>query len=236
MVFLRTTQSEHSAVCSYIVGDINSTSTLWSSTTLTSRNKQKIIIELCGLNFEQIIRSRWKVIGRLRVQQTSDVSSMIHDRSKFISEAITSVSRQGLRYQAVTYTITKSQMGWMFNFGAFSLKKANWTLERVQISALFSSLLYQQRRLDRSTVSMTGYKKSCKTFSLSSHMNRQKLLRSWTPYGSSNNRNHHPLINSKFSIRKLNLPKHSNTNNMNTKTDASSSLLLNQILCQLKSF
>ena len=55
--FLRSKQFEQSAICSYIVGDINFNCTHWPSITSTFLDEQSILDELCESNFQHLIET-----------------------------------------------------------------------------------------------------------------------------------------------------------------------------------
>ena len=88
--FIRRKQFEYSAVCSYIAGDINLSSTHWPSMTSTSLFEQTILNELCESNFQQLIKTQeGRSLDVLLCNKPQYVTSIVidnHLRSLFNSD------------------------------------------------------------------------------------------------------------------------------------------------------
>ena len=126
--FLRRMQFEQSAICSYIVGDINFNSTHWPSMTSTSLDEQSILDERCESNFQQLIKTPdGKSLDILLSNKPQFVTSVKLDNrlsSLFSSDHLPLHAKVSFDYRPVHKKTPAIKQ--KLDFGIFVYKKANW--------------------------------------------------------------------------------------------------------------
>ena len=126
--FIRRKLFEYSAVCSYIAGDINLSSTHWPSMTSTSLFEQTILSELCESNFQQLIKTQdGRSLDVLLCSKPQYVTSIVidnHLRSLFNSDHKPHQAKVSFDIRPVH--ISSPSPNKKLDFGIPAYKKANW--------------------------------------------------------------------------------------------------------------
>ena len=122
--FLRRKQFEQSAICSYIVGDINFNCTHWPSMTC----EQSILDELCESNFQQLIKTPdGKSLGVFLSNKPQFVTGVKLDNrlsSLLSSDHLPLHAKVSFDYRPVNNNTPAIKQ--KLDFGIFAYKKANW--------------------------------------------------------------------------------------------------------------
>ena len=126
--FLRRKQFEQSALCSYILGDINFNCTHWTSMTSTSLDEQSILDQICESNFLQLIKTPdGKSLDILLSNKPQFVTSVKLDNrlsSLFSSDHLPLHAKVSFDYRPVLKKTPAFKQ--KLDFGIFAYKKANW--------------------------------------------------------------------------------------------------------------
>ena len=120
-------QCEQSAICSYIVEDINFNCTHWPSMTSTSLDEQSILDKLCESNFQQLIKTPdGRSLDVLLSNKPHFVTSVKLDNrlsSLFSSDHLPRHAKVSFDYRLVHKKTPAIKQ--KLDFGIFAYKKAN---------------------------------------------------------------------------------------------------------------